>query len=286
MPLVEALPYYEEPRKDPPLRLDLGGVVVPFGVDLTLVGTIHDGSRSSADYASELFEENYLLCLEGYGWNQASQKRFQRISRGYASALEEERAIAEAEIKSGSLFRKNNALWNLSVTEALYESGVRVAIADVSLEDARSGRLSKPAVYTNAAVRVAENAVIGLPVAERDLVVFAERDVAIARAICASVPKLRRDDPKLNPDETLKTVGMYGTVHVQGIADALTTLAAKQGTDSFTVRTRYEVDDPHCNPLTSAIAAVGAAQMVQFYSDWLRSGPTEPEHLWRPAPST
>jgi hypothetical protein len=279
MPLVEALPYYEEPRQDAPLRLSLDGIVVPSDVDLTLVGTIHDGSRSTADYASGLFEENYLLFLEGYGWDAASQKRFQRISRGYANALEEERAISEDEIEHGSPFQKNNALWNLSVTQALYESGVRVMLADVPLRDIQSDGPTKLSTYTGAAVRFVENAVVGLPVAEKDLVVFAERDVAIARAICTGIPKLRRDDPKLNPHETLLAVGMYGTAHVQSIADVLTALAVEQDTDSFTVRTRYEIDPPGGGSVTEA---VGAAQMVQFYADWLRTEPTDPDHLWYP----
>jgi hypothetical protein len=285
MPLVEALPYYDNPRQDAPVRLDLDGVIVPSDVDLTLIGTIHDGSRSSADYASGLFEENYLLFLEGYGWAPASQKRFQRISRGYSNALEEERAIQKAEIENGSLFRKNNALWSLSVTEALYESGVRVVIGDVSLEDATSGRLADLAIYTGATELVAEKAIRGLPVAEEDLVVFAERDAAIARAICESIPKLRREDPKLNPDETLRAVGLYGTVHVQAVTDALTALAIEQDTESFTLSTRHEVDVPAISATElemGQVDAVQAARMVRFYSDWLRTEPAESDHLWYP----
>lgn len=285
MPLVDTLPHYEDLRHEVPSRLDLTGVVIPGGVELTLVGTIHDGSRSTADYAAALFEDNYLLFLEAYGWNPATQKRFQRISRGYNSALQEEKEIQEAEIKSGSLFRKNNALWNLSVAEALHESGVRVVMADVSLQAVTSDRFK---MYSRAAARFAGNAVLGLPVAEEDLVTFAERDVTIAGAICEGVSRLRRDDPKIDLDQTLRAVGLYGTVHVQGIADALAALAVEQGTDSFTVNTQYEVDDPCHGEVISAAEfeerQVGAAQMVKFYSDWLRTEPTDAGHLWYPEP--
>jgi hypothetical protein len=288
MPLVEALPYGEAVRRDPPTRLDLSDVVLPPDVDLTLVGTIHDGSCSSADYAAELFNGNYLYLSESYNWDPEVQKRLQRISRGYFNALEDTRALESVAIELGSDLHRNNARWNYSVHEALYKSGVRVMMADVSEEDIRSGRVTDRATYQSTAMRVTQSGVTGLPISEEDLVIFAERDAIIAGAICEAIPKLRREDPKLDPNTTLKAVGMYGTVHVQSVADALTALAEAQDTDSFTINTKYEVAVPNSaegiDELELEDRRMRIAGMIGFYSDWLRTEPVEPGTIWYPNP--
>ncbi|HEX5744178.1 MAG TPA: hypothetical protein VFX84_01885 [Candidatus Saccharimonadales bacterium] len=284
MPLVAEAPEGYAPIQDPPTRFDLDGVAVPPNVDLTLVGTIHDGSCSTADYAADLFATNYLALMESYSWDDKGQKRLQRVSRGYSNALEESQAIELADIEEGSPFPSKNARWNLCMTEALYKSGVRIMMADMSAEDIAAGRWASPFVHMSAVSAVTGNAVNGRPVAEQDLVVFAERDTAIIRAICEAIPKLRREDPKLDAEETLKAVGLYGMWHVPGISDALAALAAEQGVNTFSVETQYEVAVPDLEGGVSAIELEGRkvqmARMLQFYSNWLRTEPVEPDHLW------
>lgn len=273
MSLVEVLPYDKELRRDPPVRLDLDSLVVPPNVDLTLVGNLHNTRFSSPDYLSELLAENYVYFVEAYAYDPAKVKNMQHASRGYGSAIEKIRKLDEVAInRATNPHSLGNARWSAAIHEALFKSGVRVKVADVANGDPAHHR-----EYLRAMDNFGRNTAAGRPVEEADMLLLAEREMTILAAICSGITQLRQEDPKLDSNEPLKAIGLYGLSHINALIDGLSVAADQQGVESFRVRSLFNFESTYSDraPESEASALFERVKTgVVYYQEWLR---TEPE---------
>jgi len=234
--------------------LDYGEIEVPSDLDVTYIGVLHNMIGGAPDYMREAFEGADVLVQEGPGWDKALLRQLQDIANGSYTALKGSLESLEQQRKDAP----GMADWNEFYFRNLYESGVRVVIADYTKDHPRAederkllhggGALNQEAVRR----------------------IFANRDRHILTSMVGKISELRRMVPDIRDRSPLRVLMLFGAGHY-AVHDALAAAAEEQGVTSFSSRLLFQESAALVLGSDSPDQEAAARQRATDYQDWIRT---------------
>lgn len=262
MNLVERVPWQAEVIDAPPARLNYREIEVPSDLEVTYIGVVHDMVGGAPDYMRNAFEETDILIQEGPGWDKAMAREFQNIANGSYTALKSALEGVERQKRDAP----GLAEWNGHYFRQLYESNVRLALADYPKGHPKAGD----------EIRLLRKAAI---VSDEELFpVLAQRDSYILATMADKVSELRRMVPDIQSKSPLRVLMLFGASHY-AVHDALAAAAEEQGVAPFDSKLQFQESAAlmfDYENLAYGVdvrrqALADARQRATDYQNWLRT---------------
>jgi hypothetical protein len=204
------------------------------------------------DYMKAAIEETDVLIQEGPGWDKRMARRFQEVANGSYAAFKE----ALEGVERQKHVNPEVGAWNEFYYKALYESGVRVGLAD----------------YPKGHPNVTDELGISTAIHGRDQIlgIYAKRDRYMLASTVEKISELRRMVPDIQSKSPLRVLMIFGAAHY-AVHDALVAAAEEQGVTPYSSRLLFQESADFVSPSITPQERAKASQLATDYQNWLRT---------------
>lgn len=254
MRLLESIPWQAEVIDAPPVRLGYESIDVPADLDVTYIGVLHHMIGGIPDYMRGALEEADVLVQEAPGWSRKFARQLQEVANGSYTALKQ--SIEEAEEH-----RQHNpgvGEWNEFYFRQLYDSGVRVVLADYPKEHPK--------------VEEERRLLNGGLVKDRGAAhnIFAQRDKYMLTSMVEKIHELRSKVPDIQAKSPLRVLMLFGAAHY-AVHDALAAAAEEKDIASFSSRLLFQESADLVVDFGPPELQALSRQLATEYQNWLRT---------------